>query len=377
MRTRRLLLGTILASALIGSSFSGVLAETPPHRNGRREAHRPLGPVLGLALPQHRPVPRRPLDGGHRRPASARHVLLRRHRRRRLEDDRRRIELGGRVRQGLQDRIGRRDRRLGIGPERRLRRDGRVVRSAATSRTATASTSRPTAGAAGRTWGSRRRARSRAIRIHPTNPDLVYVAAQGHAFGPNAERGVYRSEDGGKSWKKVLFVDDKTGASDLSMDPRNPRVLYAAFWQVVRHPWELVDGGPGSALYRSTDGGDTWKKLTEGLPEEIWGRVGVAASGARSRPRLRHRRGEGQGRRLSAARTVGEKWTHVNDEHKLRERAWYYSWIYPDPKSRRHGSTCRTWTSTSRPTAASRSTTSRSRTATTTTSGSIRTIRRA
>src|SRR5262249_26315151 len=123
------------------------------------------------------------------------------------------------------------------------------------------------------------------IRIHPTNPDVVYVAAQGHAFGPNADRGIYRSADGGRTWTKVLFVDDRTGASDLSMDPGNPRILYAGFWQVVRRPWELVSGGPGSSLWRSTDGGDTWTRLVrethEGLPEGPWGKVGVAASGAR------------------------------------------------------------------------------------------------
>ena len=136
----------------------------------------------------------------------------------------------------------------------------------------------------GRSWTNVGLAATRQIsrvRIHPSNPDLVYVAALGHASGPNEERGVFRSQDGGRTWKKVLYVDDKTGASELEMDPTNPRVLYAGFWQVIRRPWELVSGGPGSSLWRSTDGGDTWKKLTEGLPEEMWGRVGVAASAAR------------------------------------------------------------------------------------------------
>ncbi len=120
--------------------------------------------------------------------------------------------------------------------------------------------------------------------VHPHDPDVVYVAALGHVWGPNSERGIFRSEDGGKSWKKVLFVDDKTGAADLSMDPNNPRVLYAAFWQAYRQPWTLESGGPGSSLYKSTDGGDTWKKLTEnGLPA---GRGGASAS-----PRLPPARG--------------------------------------------------------------------------------------
>ncbi len=169
------------------------------------------------------------------------------------------------------------------------------------------------------------------VRIHPTNPDVVYVAAQGHVWGPNAERGIFRSVDGGKSWKKILYVDEKTGASDLAMDPSNPRILYAGFWQVVRHPWELVSGGAGSSLWKSTDGGDTWKKLTEGLPEGLWGKVGVAVSGAR--PSRVFAFVEARHGGLFRSDNAGEKFTHVNDEHKIRERAWYYSWIYPDPKN--------------------------------------------
>ncbi len=170
------------------------------------------------------------------------------------------------------------------------------------------------------------------VRVHPTNPDLVYVAAQGHAWGPNTERGIFRSKDGGKTWQRVLFVDDKTGASDLAMDPLNPRMLYAAFWQVVRHPWELVSGGPGSSLWKSTDGGDTWKKLTEGLPEELLGRIGVAASGARPGRVWAIVEAKKRGG-LYVSEDFGEKWKLVNGEHKIRERAWYYSWVYADPKN--------------------------------------------
>jgi len=169
------------------------------------------------------------------------------------------------------------------------------------------------------------------IRVHPDNPNVVYVAAQGHVWGPNAERGVFRSQDGGKTWKKILFVDEKTGASDLAMDPSNPRILYAGFWQVVRRPWELESGGPGSSLWKSTDGGDTWKRLTEGLPEGIWGKVGVAASAAM--PGRVFTFVEAKHGGLFRSENYGEKWTHVNDEHKIRERAWYYSWVYPDPKN--------------------------------------------
>ncbi len=187
---------------------------------------------------------------------------------------------------------------------------------------------------AGRTWRNVGLADTRQIarvRIHPTNPDIVYVAAQGHAWGPNPERGIFRSEDGGKTWQKVLYVDDATGASDLAMDPDNPRILYAAFWQVVRRPWDFVSGGPGSSLWRSSDGGDTWTKLTKGLPEETLGRIGVAASPAR-RGRVwaiveaKERGG------LYLSDDFGDTWKQVNDDHGIRERAWYYSWVYADPK---------------------------------------------
>ena len=188
-------------------------------------------------------------------------------------------------------------------------------------------------GRRGRTMGLKETRQIARVRIHPSDPDLVYVAAQGHVWGPNPERGIYRSKDGGKTWTKVLYVDDRTGASDLAMDPDEPAHLYAGFWQVVRQPWELVDGGPGSALYRSTDGGDTWKKIqADGLPAGIWGKVGVAASAARPGrvyAFIEAKKGGG----LFVSDDRGEKWKHVNDEHKIRERAWYYSWVYPDPKN--------------------------------------------
>jgi len=188
---------------------------------------------------------------------------------------------------------------------------------------------------AGRSWrnvGLKDTRHIARVRVHPANPDLVYVAAQGHAWGPNPERGIFRSQDGGKTWQKVLFVDDNTGASDLAMDPANPRILYAGFWQVIRRPWEMVSGGPGSSLWKSTDGGDTWKKLSEGLPEELLGRIGVAASGAlpgRVWAIIEAKKRGG----LYVSEDFGEKWKLVNDEHKIRERAWYYSWVYADPKN--------------------------------------------
>ncbi|TMC76220.1 MAG: glycosyl hydrolase, partial [Chloroflexi bacterium] len=114
---------------------------------------------------------------------------------------------------------------------------------------------------AGKTWthlGLERTRNIAKVRVHPDDADTVYVAALGHAHGANPERGVYRSRDGGKTWKRVLSRGEKAGASDLAMDPNNPRILYATFWEAIRRPWELVSGGPGSGMFRSTDGGDTW-----------------------------------------------------------------------------------------------------------------------
>jgi photosystem II stability/assembly factor-like uncharacterized protein len=185
----------------------------------------------------------------------------------------------------------------------------------------------------GRTWvnvGLRDTRHIARIRIHPQNPDLVYVAALGHVFGPNEERGIFRSKDGGKTWEKVLFVDDKTGAIDLAMDPTNPRILYAAFWQVLRQPWTLISGGPGSGLYKTTDGGDTWTKLTTGLPQGIKGRIGVAVSPAR--PDRVWAIVEAEDGGVFRSDDGGRSWRLVNKERKLRQRAWYYSHIYADPK---------------------------------------------
>ncbi|HEY7909829.1 MAG TPA: hypothetical protein VIC60_13185, partial [Thermomicrobiales bacterium] len=139
----------------------------------------------------------------------------------------------------------------------------------------------------GKTWANMGLAETRhiaKIRIHPTNPDVVYVGALGHAWGPNKERGVYRSKDGGKTWEQVLSRDEGTGVADLAMDPHNPRVLYASLWQVQRYPHQLVSGGEGSGLFKSTDSGDTWTELTRnpGLPKGVIGKIGIAISPARA-----------------------------------------------------------------------------------------------
>src|SRR5207253_918914 len=122
------------------------------------------------------------------------------------------------------------------------------------------------------------------VRVHPEDPDTAYVAALGHAHGPNTERGVFRTRDGGKTWKKVLYRSETAGAVDISLDPNNPRIIYASFWEAIRRPWELVSGGPGSGIFRSNDGGDTWTEISrsKGLPKGLLGKIGISASAAKS-----------------------------------------------------------------------------------------------
>ena len=138
---------------------------------------------------------------------------------------------------------------------------------------------------AGKTWkhiGLENSGQIGRIRVHPKNSDLVYVAVLGHAFGPNEERGVFRSKDGGANWEKVLYVSDEAGAVDLAMDVNNPLVLYAAIYQVLRQPWLLISGGEDSGLYKSTDAGDSWRELKKGLLQGLKGRIVVAVSPANS-----------------------------------------------------------------------------------------------
>ncbi|MFO0980873.1 MAG: glycosyl hydrolase [Planctomycetota bacterium] len=186
----------------------------------------------------------------------------------------------------------------------------------------------------GKTWSHVGLSDSRQIGrivIHPKNPDLVYVAALGHIFGPNEERGVFRSRDGGKSWQKVLYVNELTGAVDLAMDPSNARVLYAALWQVARNPWSLTSGGEGSGLYRSSDGGDTWVPLKNGLPGGVKGKIGVTVSPAR--PDRVWAIVEADDGGVFRSDNGGTSWSKMNDNRALRQRAWYYSHIRADPNS--------------------------------------------
>ncbi|HLW73945.1 MAG TPA: glycosyl hydrolase, partial [Gammaproteobacteria bacterium] len=166
------------------------------------------------------------------------------------------------------------------------------------------------------------------IIVDPQNPDLVLVAAVGHAYGPNEERGVFRSEDGGATWQKVLYKDTHTGAVDLSFDPDNASIVYAALWQVQRSPWHLESGGPGSGLYKSTDEGLTWTRLEgHGLPEGVWGRLGVAATGGDRVYSLIDAKEGG----LYRSDDGGDDWERVSTDARLTERPWYFNDVFADP----------------------------------------------
>jgi len=170
------------------------------------------------------------------------------------------------------------------------------------------------------------------VRIHPSNPDLVYVAALGHVWGPNSERGVYRSKDGGKNWEQVLFRSDRAGAIDLSMDPHNPRILYATMWEVQRYPYKLVSGGEGSGIFKSTDGGDSWTEITRnpGLPTGVLGKIGIAASPAQTN-RV-YAIVEAEDGALFRSDDGGATWQRFSEQGDLRWRAWYYQHIFADPQ---------------------------------------------
>jgi photosystem II stability/assembly factor-like uncharacterized protein len=187
---------------------------------------------------------------------------------------------------------------------------------------------------AGRTWshiGLKESQRIPRIRVHPKDPDTVYVAAMGHLSGPNEERGIFRSTDGGKNWKKILFVNNEVGAVDLAMDPTNPRILYASTWRVIRTPYSLESGGEGSKLWKTTDGGDTWASISEneGMPKPPLGISGISVS--QSNPDNLYAIIEAEQGGVFRSTDAGKTWKRANKERKLRQRAWYYSRIQADP----------------------------------------------
>ncbi len=190
---------------------------------------------------------------------------------------------------------------------------------------------------AGKTWkrvGLEQTRHISRIVVDPKNPNIVIVAAQGALYGPSPERGIYKSTDGGATWKNVLFVDNKTGAAELSMDMTNPRILYAAMWEHGRLPWKVISGGPGSGLYKSVDQGETWEKLKDGLPEEL-GKMSIAVS--RSNPEkvwaLIESDSEKETGGLFVSTDAGKKWKRVTNDHRLIQRAWYYIELFVDPKN--------------------------------------------
>src|SRR5262245_14681348 len=191
---------------------------------------------------------------------------------------------------------------------------------------------------AGRTWthiGLDDSSQIGRIAVHPRNPDLVYVAAVGHPYGPNEQRGIFRSKDGGKNWEKVLYVNDKTGAVDISMDPSNPDTIYASTWQVLRTPWDIFSGGPGSGLYKTMDGGNHCSLLTHGWRPTEKGMIGVSVLGAN--PNMNYsvvpagvEHGDGGVYRSDDA---GKTWRMMSNPPEVRLRDYYYGHIFADTKS--------------------------------------------
>jgi len=172
------------------------------------------------------------------------------------------------------------------------------------------------------------------IRIHPKNPDIVYVAALGNLWKPNEMRGVYRSMDGGQTWKKILYINETAGAGDLTFDPNNPRIIYAATWNMKRNGWRMDSGGPDSKLWKSTDGGDTWENLSDkpGMPKGINGIIGVTVSPVNTnRVWAIIENTEAPG--VYRSDDAGKTWTRLNQDRALLQRAWYYCRIYADTQN--------------------------------------------
>ena len=189
---------------------------------------------------------------------------------------------------------------------------------------------------AGKTWihmGLKETQHISRIVVHPRDPNILWVAAQGALNGPNEDRGIFKSTNGGKSWTRTLFVNNLTGASELSLDYHNPDILYAAMWEHMRTPWQVISGGEGSGLYKSSDGGDTWEKIHQGLPEEK-GKMAIAVSRANSDWVYALIESDSQQEKggLFVSKNAGKNWTRISGDHRLLQRAWYYIEIALDPK---------------------------------------------
>ncbi|MEQ1646927.1 MAG: glycosyl hydrolase, partial [Pyrinomonadaceae bacterium] len=171
------------------------------------------------------------------------------------------------------------------------------------------------------------------IRVHPKDPNTVYVAAIGHLWGSNDERGIFRTRDGGKTWQKILFRNSATGASELAMDPSNPNTLYAGFWQVSRRPWRMDSGGEGSGFFKSTDGGDTWVEITRnrGLPAGLNGKMNITVSPVN--PNRLFAMVENKDGGLFTSNDGGDNWQRVSESPAIRQRPWYYNRVYCDTEN--------------------------------------------
>jgi photosystem II stability/assembly factor-like uncharacterized protein len=188
---------------------------------------------------------------------------------------------------------------------------------------------------AGKSWsfiGLRDTGQISTVRVHPSNPDIVFVAALGNPFVPNKQRGIYKSTDGGKTWKNVLFVSDSCGAADLELQPGNPQVVYASMWHGQRKPWTIVSGAREGGIYKSTDGGETWTKLSGGLPNDLFGRSNVAISAAKPErvyALIEAKPGSG----LYRSEDSGATWTQVNGSASIISRPFYFTTLGVDPNN--------------------------------------------
>ena len=190
---------------------------------------------------------------------------------------------------------------------------------------------------AGKTWnhiGLKNTQHIADVIIHPKDPNTLYVAAQGALYGPTKERGLYKSTDGGMTWKNVLYVNENTGCSDITMDSNNPRIMYAAMWEHGRLPWKVISGGAGSGLYKSVDGGEHWDKVHEGLPKEL-GKMGVSI--CQSNPNKVYALIESDSDKeqggLFVSKDAGKNWSRISKDHRLIQRAWYYTEVFADPQN--------------------------------------------